>query len=61
MAKYNFYYIYFIPDNKILMETIIMARNKKEAIKKLCGDDIEIILKIFKINENPLFIGSQDN
>lgn len=34
-----------------------MAKNKKQAIKKLVGKNEECILKIFKLNEVPLIIG----
>lgn len=39
------------------METVIMAKNKKQAIKKLVGNNVECILRIFKLNDEPLIIG----
>ena len=58
--RYNFYFIIFTPAPGVVMDIVIMARNKKEAIRKLVGEDEDIILRIFRMNENPLIIGRED-
>lgn len=56
-TPYNFYRIFFIPAMFAIADTIIMARSKKEAIYKLVGEQDDLILKVYKVNENPLLIG----
>jgi len=56
--KYYFYYFIFTPAPNIIVEHVIMAENKKQAIRKLVDkEDEDIILRVFKVTENPLCIG----